>query len=55
MKPLLAENMQIIDGFDKRILHLIGLEPITFGTEIRRSIQLSYKRYLSGGTLNKIF
>ena len=26
------------------ILRLIGVEPITFGTEIQRSIHLSYKR-----------
>ena len=27
------------------MLRLIGVEPITVGTEIRSSVQLSYKRY----------
>lgn len=35
--------MRTIDGFNNN-LRLIGVEPITFGTEIRHSIQLSYKR-----------
>jgi len=45
---LSRKNIFIIDDFKKvnkgNLLRLIGLEPITFGTEIQRSIQLSYKR-----------
>ena len=40
---LQIKNLQTIDGFNNN-LRLIGVEPITFGTEIRHSIQLSYKR-----------
>lgn len=40
--------MQIIDGFKSKtyFIRLKGVEPLTYGTEIRRSIQLSYKRYI---------
>ena len=35
------------------LLRLIGVEPITFGTEIRCSIQLSYKRNSSPSTFTR--
>lgn len=35
--------MHVTVGFISLLLHLIGLEPITVGTEIRHSFQLSYK------------
>ena len=43
---LLKKNIFITDDFknDNNFIRLIGLEPITFGTEIQSSIQLSYKR-----------
>ena len=43
---LLRKNIFIIDDSkeNNNFLRLIGLEPIIFGTEIQRSIQLSYKR-----------
>jgi large subunit ribosomal protein L14 len=43
---LLKKNIFIIDDFknNNTCIRLIGLEPIIFGTEIQRSIQLSYKR-----------
>ena len=43
---LLRKNTFITDGFSYKShkIRLIGLEPITFGTEIQCSIQLSYKR-----------
>ena len=38
-------SLQTIDGFRTQFeIRLKGLEPLTFGTETRRSIQLSYKR-----------
>jgi hypothetical protein len=40
----------ITDG--KINLRLIGVEPTTFGTEIQRSIQLSYKRTLTDNKIN---
>ena len=36
--------MLILDGFKTVFVRLIGVEPIIFGTEIQRFIQLSYKR-----------
>ena len=41
-------------GGKNKKLRLIGLEPITFGTEIQRSIQLSYKRIIYDSTTNTI-
>lgn len=43
---MLKKNIFIIDDFKNNniCIRLIGLEPIIFGTEIQRSIQLSYKR-----------
>merc|ERR1712127_541145 len=38
------KNMLILDGFKTVFVRLIGVEPIIFGTEIQRFIQLSYKR-----------
>ena len=50
MNVSLAEIQDAFSEFMEKVLNgkyklrLIGLEPITFGTEIQRSIQLSYKR-----------
>ena len=45
MNTLLSKkSIFIIDDFNPSKIRLIGFEPITFGTEIQRSIHLSYKR-----------
>ena len=51
---LLRKNIFIIDDSkeNNNFLRLIGLEPIIFGTEIQRSIQLSYKRQKNDSTTN---
>lgn len=51
---LLRKNIFIIGDSKKNnnFLRLIGLEPIIFGTEIQRSLQLSYKRQKNDSTTN---
>ena len=55
MNTLLSKkSISTTDGFKGRgvKIRLIGLEPIIFGTEIQRSIQLSYKRKRNDSTTN---
>ena len=51
---LSKKSISTTDDFKVRRvkIRLIGLEPIIFGTEIQRSIQLSYKRKRNDSTTN---
>lgn len=43
---LLLKSWPANRSFVRRLVRLVGLEPTTYGFEIRNSIQLSYRRIL---------